>query len=236
RAQQLCPQIRNNKTLQARVKYLQKKDNYTFAVADHGLLTHLPEDLFQIERETLISQIDSYLNNARHQKRAPAYSQAKNDVTDRFSQQTDRLNFTDLLRIKLLCEAIYTDSDFAPKLHSKYSNSEIGGLCFWHEDKLELTEYAPGMKLGSHRYVESAKLLTDATDAIARWHIHDQIRRGKEIAGPGLDDMEYARQMGTDIIIITSLQRSDDGIVLYNYDLLTCRGNVIDLGCIKSKY
>ncbi len=234
-ARQLYPEIRINKTLQARAKYLQEKDNYEFSIADNGLLTYLPDHLFQIDRQTLIKQIKSYLNNARYKKRSPAYVKAKNDVIDRFWQQTEKLNFTDLLRIKLLCEAIYTDSDFAPKLHSIYHNSEIGGLCFWHDNKLVLTEYSPGMKLGSHRYVESANLLKDTGNAIARWHIHDQINSGKEISGPGLDDMEYARQMGTNIIIVTALENSAEGCILFNYDLLTSRGRIIDLGCVYSK-
>lgn len=230
-ARQLLNSIKNNSALLERISTLQKK-GYEFSVADYGLLSSLSEDYLVNTSEKLVAEIQGYMVKTRHISRQPTYRLAANDTPDDFNSQKELFNIVEQIRIKLLCQAIFNSDNFAPTLHNKNTQSEVGGLCFWQDNKLVLTEYRPGMELGSHRYIESTELLSDAGRAITRWHVHDQLGSGKDIAGPGQDDMNYARQMRTNILIITAIEKTSDNKILFNFDLLTDKGKIIDLGCV----
>ncbi len=206
---------------------------YKFRISDMGLILSLPAEQFTKHRNDFIGTAKDYITNAIHVTRPPAYKNATNDRTDSFIKQIDDLTITDLLRIMLLCESIYDKpQELRELLYDAYDNSEIGGLCYINDGSLKFKKYSPGASKGSHKYIESKNTMADSVMATARWHVHDQ-RSGKgNLAGPGLDDMEFAVKVSSNIVIFTILD-SDDNKYTVNIDLVTAAGMIVDLGVVE---
>ncbi len=203
---------------------------YLFSIGDLGLLQNLPIETIKTSRENLESVISPYLQNAKHISRPPAYRNAANDKPDDFAGQKDSLTITDLLRLKLIINYISQNNqkDINSSLTQPTDKSEIGGLIHLKNDSLVFQYYTPGKSIGHHRYIESQQLLSDAPNAIARWHIHDQRNTSRNLAGPGIDDIKYAQNLNSAIVIITLLQDTATGITA-NFDYVNSSGTTIDI-------
>ena len=103
--------------------------------------------------------------------------------------------------------------------------TEIGGLCFLAGGGLVFKSYDPGRCLGDNQYVESPLMMSEAVYSLARWHCHADSWRGRELAGPGPDDLRYAAYLDSPVVVITYVNDKT-----CNIDYFTPEGIVIDLG------
>ncbi|MBN2211196.1 MAG: hypothetical protein JW709_07350 [Sedimentisphaerales bacterium] len=217
--------------LQMRSKFLREQYDYRFDVRDSYLLVTLDESDFQTTRALLTKDITDRLAALSHTKRPAGYPGSIDDYPESFADQAERLSILDLLRIRLLLDTLtlsHVRQDIYDLLRLDIHdiNSEAGGLCLLNSGKqVEFRPYAPGGQKGDKHYIESAALLTDAALCLARWHAHVDPFRGREIAGPGPDDLLYARIVNTPVVIITLLENDR-----LNVDYLAPDGWVIDLG------
>ena len=117
-------------------------------------------------------------------------------------------------------------------------------MCFLENGGVTLLEYEPGEHLGDNRYVESLDMTQDGTFCFARWHCHADPWRARELAGPGVDDLYYARYVNCPSIVLTVLDWSaistdSQGAArrrdTFNVDYFTPEGVVIDLGNYGSR-
>ena len=65
----------------------------------------------------------------------------------------------------------------------------------------------------------------DALFSLSRWHCHSQNKNETSLAGPGLDDIQYAAYHNAPMLIFAALKGN-----AFNVDYLTPQGIVIDLG------
>ena len=210
------------------------KDNaYQFSIADSGLINAVSQTRLAFPRNTVENNISNFVNSSKHLSRPPAYKNAVDDKPDDFESQKESLSITDLHKINLIIEYLQRGdfNDIVAALSKAAIKSEIGGLAHYKDDMLNFQYYQPGKAVGHHRYIESKALLNDAIFSIARWHIHDQRESGRNLAGPGLDDINYATSFKTSIIIITLVEDSNDGLKA-NFDYLNKDGIIIDVGII----
>lgn len=210
-------------------------DQYRFRISDYGLLINLTPDIAAIPRNKLINAIEGYTNHSKHITRPADYHDAPNDLDDSFASQKTDLGITDLLRLYLICQTIFSDSFSTAVITDCRQNfSETGGLCLYKSpEKILFRTYPPRRAEGEHKYIESSQALNDSLTAIARWHVHNQAGTSKNLAGPGNDDILFARKMKTNIIIFTLIGTSENKSEI-NIDLLTSDGKLIDLGCISN--
>ena len=215
--------------IKAKINSLSDK-NYSLKISDYGLLRAINTNTTTKTRDELTEAITGYINNSNHISRPADYSGALNDIDDVFANQVNSLSITDLLRLYMICDTVFADNfDKTNIIDNKNKFSENGGLCFIDNNgKLCFKNYTPRRTEGEHKYIESREALNDSPTATARWHVHDQRNSGRNLAGPGNDDMVFAKKVGTDIVIFTIVNNT--GIV--NIDLVTSNGKVIDIGCI----
>ena len=208
--------------------------DYHFSIGDLGLIETLPIETLKSARNSLETFISEYIQTASHISRPPAYKKAANDKPDEFDSQKDSLSIADLHRIKLTIEYLSQDNhqDITRSITQPADKSEIGGLIHFKQNKLKFQYYTPGKAIGHHRYIESQKLLSDSHNAFARWHIHDQRKTTRNLAGPGIDDIKYATSLKTSIVIITLIKDSTAGISA-NVDYINKDGTIIDIGVIN---
>jgi hypothetical protein len=217
-------------TLSGRVEQLNRTGQYRLDPRDAHLLLKIDPHLLNRTHNDLSREIRSRLNSRSHTPRNPSYPHAPDDYSETFDAAADRLAITDLLRVKLLLDALakpqtvlalrqFLRDDLAQ------TESEIGGLCFLSEGQITLTPYPPDRRAGDNLYLEPAAMTVDATLCLARWHCHADPRRSAHAAGPGLDDLKFVASHDAIALVIT---RVNDTI--FNVDYFTPEGIVIDLG------
>jgi len=216
--------------LQARVEMLRKRQGYRFDIRDSILLLTVDAKLLEQHREQLIRQIEEKLAGLGHTKRPMSYRGAIDDYAEDFAGQKNVLSYGDLMRINLLLNSLVK-----PQVRRQIGEllrhdleqiaSEVGGLCFLGQDEIIFKEYQPRQSNNDNQYVETLEMIQDSLDGVGRWHCHADRRRGKELAGPGADDMRYANWQDSPVVIITYIDNQK-----YNVDFLTPEGVVVDLG------
>jgi len=216
--------------LQGRVEMLQKREGYRFNIRDSFLVLTMDEKLLELNRGQLIRQIEEKLVGLDHTKRPASYRGAIDDYAEDFQGQKHTLDYCDLMRINLLLSSfkrLQVQRQMGEFLRHDLEQiaSEVGGLCFLGQDGIIFKEYQPGQSNNDNQYVETLEMIQDSLDSVARWHCHTDRWRGRELAGPGADDMRYADWQDCPVVIITYIDNQK-----YNVDFLTPEGVVIDLG------
>jgi len=217
---------------------LARREQYIFDGADTYLLLEENELLLNLTGSQLKSNIQQKLNSLRHLKRPASYPNAQDDYREDFVDQCNLLSYTDLLRIWLLLDDLATRAthrhlgDLLAR-DRQAELTEIGGLLYLQSDKIQWRVYPPGRLGGDNQYIESQSLLMDSAFCLARWHCHVDTWRTVEIAGPGIDDVHYAKYVNSPIVIVTLLDDRQHEII-YNIDYLNPQGVVIDLGVYGS--
>jgi hypothetical protein len=217
-------------TLSARIDQLNRSAPYRLDPRDTHLLLKIDPALLNRTRDDLADELRSRLNRLGHTRRIPSYPNAPDDYPETFDAAADRLAVTDLLRVKLLLDALakpQTVLALRRFLHDDLAQteSEIGGLCFLSGGQITLTPYPPDRPAGDNLYIEPAAMTVDAVLCLARWHCHADPRRNADAAGPGLDDLKFVASHDAPALVIT---RVNDTII--NVDYFTPEGIVIDLG------
>lgn len=147
---------------------LKSREEYTFDIQDSHLL--LNTEAFQLMRSRagLIQDIQNRLELLGHTKRPPSYPGASDDYPEGFVDQSNLLNYTDLLRITLLQESL-ARMEILEQIRTflednqSEENSEVGGLIFLEKDgRLTYKKYTPGEHKGDNQYVESPNLILEA--------------------------------------------------------------------------
>ncbi len=209
---------------------LRRKQQYRFDISDTYLLLYTRYSRLMQGRDTLINAITGTLAPLSHTFRPASYEGAPDDYSESFIDQASELAYSDLLRIQWLLDTLEEPAtvgllDRFLRQDEADQTSEIGGLCYLRNNKVAFTIMPPGRRQGDNQYVESIETVRQGAFAFARWHCHVDAMRGAELAGPGRDDIDYARWINSPIVIVTRL---DDKKM--NVDLLTRTGSVIDLG------
>jgi len=217
--------------LPSKLMAIKQRDEYEFDICDSHLLLRSGGAVSLRSRDELAAEIGRRLGELGHTKRAAGYSGADDDYREDFTGRCNLFSYTDLLRISLLLNWLGTPgntdtvrgflrADAAQRL------SEIGGLWFLNDaGEVEFVEYQPRTKAGDNQYIESDELFSDAAMCLGRWHCHVDQWRGKELAGPGSDDIRYGRYVHTPIVVITLLDEN-----MFNVDYLSASSVVLDLG------
>jgi len=216
--------------LHGRVQEISRREHYRFDIRDTYTLLELGDEAVTQSGSELIRKIEQRLSSLGHTKRPGSYAGAPDDYPEDFIGQYHLLSYTDLLHIKLLLDSLahpetiaslreFLQQDFAD------TETEIGGLSFLQAEKVVFRAYRADRHLGDNQYVESPQAIHDAVLCLARWHCHADAGRRGELAGPGIDDLNYAAYFNSSVIVITYI--NDKKI---NVDYFTPDRIVIDLG------
>ena len=216
--------------LQGLVSLLRGRDGYRYDVRDSYLLLRTAGDIMEVPRSGLIREIGSRLTVMGHSKRRRSYPGAADDYKETFLDQSELLSYADLLRIRLLLADLAlaaTVEKLSVFLQEDISDTktELGGLCFIEDGGISWKKYPPGKRLGDNQYIESDELIAEAAVCMARWHLHTDMWRGEELAGPGIDDLRHASWCNSPEVVITCVSDKK-----FNVDYYTAEGVVIDLG------
>ena len=216
--------------LQERVSMLAQREEYVFDVRDSYVLLKADESLWLLGRGQLAGEIAERLGQVSHAKRSASHRSAIDDYAEGFDDQGKLLSYTDLLRIRLLLDALAQPASVSQLrgfLEKDLTDtaSEIGGLCLLEEGRVIFREYPAGRKGSDRLYIESEQLMRDSALCLTRWHCHADVRQRAELAGPGVDDVRYADYADSCIVVLTYLSEKK-----CNIDYLTPAGVVIDLG------
>lgn len=217
--------------LQQRVKILTQQQSYRFDVRDSYLLLGAPQALLTGPCRQLTGHITRQLAKLGHTKRPASYKGGPDDYREDFVDQRNLLNYTDLVRIKLLLHSLSEPSSAAQLkrfLQEDFADieTEVGGLCYLDEqNRVVFQAYTPGRRRGDNQFDESPQMIEDAAFCLARWHCHADSWRGPELAGPGVDDLNYAAYHNCPLVVITHVNDK-----ICNVDYCTPEGVVIDLG------
>jgi len=216
--------------LHRRVTHLSKRESCRFDPRDSYLLLKVRDSLIKFSRLQLSKLIASRLAALSHTYRPPSYPDALDDKPEGFADQCNILNYTDLLRIKLILDTLSQPAQtdkirrFLKKDFARH-DSEIGGLSWLNLSDVIFQEYEPAQCRGDNQFIESPAMIQDAAFCLSRWHCHTDQWRGKELAGPGIDDIRYAAYHNCPVVIFTQVTKN-----VFNVDYLNPEGTVIDLG------
>ena len=216
--------------LMQKTNWLKTHHDYKFDLADTYLLLHSELNQLAQPRDEIIDQIAHHLAPIPHTYRPASYPGAADDYCEDFVGRSDLFSYTDLRRIKLILSALTrpTTVNLLRQLlleDMEDRASEVGGLCFLDNQEVRFQTYAPGLRGADNMYVESHQMLRDASLCISRWHCHADREKSFRLAGPGLDDLKFAKYYGTSLVIITYINAR-----MMNIDFCTIQGEVVDLG------
>ncbi|MBN1765333.1 MAG: hypothetical protein JW860_08765 [Sedimentisphaerales bacterium] len=216
--------------LQYLSRMLFQRESYQFDVRDSYILLHLEDEQFMRSREDIIILINGYLSGREHTRRPPSYKGAADDYQEDFTGQSQQLSYTDLIKTELLLRTL-TQPDTMQHIwnlleqDTSDTGTEVGGLCFLDNQRVIFKPFSPGRRQGQNQYVASEDMIHAAVMSLAQWHCHTDKWRNKELAGPGTDDMKYARWHNCPVVILTKVNDR-----IFNVDYLSPEGIVIDLG------
>ncbi|MCP4710585.1 MAG: hypothetical protein GY869_18330, partial [Planctomycetes bacterium] len=184
--------------LQQKIAWLVNHQNYQFDVADTYILLQSENTNLLPARDVLVDQIARRLEPVSHSYRIPSYSGAADDYREDFLGQHNLFSYTDLLRIRLILDAL-ARQDTVKQLQRLVledlddNATEVAGLCFLDDSKnVQFRPYEPQTRQADNMYVESPEMLWDAAMCLTRWHCHADRQKSSLIAGPGLDDLKFA--------------------------------------------
>ena len=216
--------------LGARVRRLSEREGYRFEGQDSYLLVNGDEGQLERRRGELEEEIVGRLGRRGHTKRPASYKGAQDDYAEDFAGQRNFLSYTDLVRIKLLLDTL-SETARVERLRSFLQEdcddieSEAGGLCFLEGKLIRFEQYRPRERLGDNQYVEGPQMAQDAALSLARWHLHVHAWRGEDLAGPGVDDLQYVAYFGCPLVVVTKIKEK-----VCNVDYVSAEGVVVDLG------
>ncbi|MBN1846744.1 MAG: hypothetical protein JW810_13755 [Sedimentisphaerales bacterium] len=238
---------------------IRRRDDHAFDIRDGYLLASASESRIQEGRNRLQRRIEGVLHTRGHTKRPASYPGGPDDYREDFAGQADRLRYTDLLGIDYLLAGLERPETVSRLLVFLRQDrldvqTEIGGLCFLKDARMEFRPYRPGRQGSDVAFHESAAMVADGLYCLARWHCHadshqqrtrqadysasrfsapdgsdaaggHSLWQGAELAGPGRDDLNYAAYINSPLVVISAL-----GPNSCNLDYVTPEGIVIDLG------
>ena len=217
--------------LQQKTAWLKTHHSYQFDLADTYMLLQLEEAQFLPPRDEIIDQIARRLALLPHSYRAPSYQGAADDYREDFLGQHKLLDYNDLLRIRLILDALArpeTIEQFWRFMQEDLDDSatEVAGLGYLDaNNNVIFQSYPPRSRGADNTYVESPQMVRDASLCLTRWHCHADREKSGLRAGPGLDDLKFAQYYGTSLVIITYINAR-----ILNVDYCTAQGEVVDLG------
>ena len=220
------------KKLHARTQRITNNYGYQFDCRDSYLLLNLPESLLDLSPYQLIIRIRLILDQLDHTHRSSAWTGSPDDKRQDFLGQCNLLRYTELLSIYLMLDTLQMPekiNQIAAFLNEDIAqtNSEIAGLSFLEQDspQVRFVAYPPAQESGDHLFIEPTQMTLDALFSFSRWHCHSQNNNETSVAGPGLDDINFATHHNAPMLIFAALKENT-----FNVDYLTPQGIIIDLG------
>ncbi len=108
--------------------------------------------------------------------------------------------------------------------------TEYGGVLGWREDGWEARLYRPRatQRKDDRTFIAPAPMFQESARSTAHYHFHANEVRNWKYAGPGTQDMGYARTHGRACIVFTSIDEDT-----LNADYFDDNGVIIDLGMVR---
>jgi hypothetical protein len=212
---------------EARRRALEPRDLAVVAASarhDPDLLTAREDDLFTELEAALRSE------GTRHSADLTGWAVK---ISEGIRDDRDRLTWGDLAAMELARTALESPAlrehlfDFAERdLLDK--TTEYGGVIrLDDDDRFELVEHMPRIKVADDRYHASQALFEDGYTSLFHMHNHAQRYRNERYAGPHIGDMEYADETGANGLVFTFIDPRTMNVDFYRHGAV-----IVDLGTI----
>ncbi len=154
--------------------------------------------------------------------------------TERLREVRDKLDWGDLLALRVAVEAISLEPIRAHLFdHAERDlldrTTEYGGVIGIDDrGRFEVLEFEPRTRSGDIRFEASQELFEAAYGGVFHFHHHAQKYDNRDYAGPHLGDFQYAESTRANCLVFTFIDSSTLNADYYRHD-----GVVVDLGQIE---
>lgn len=196
--------------------------------------THHAAEWLAMSREELLSTLDSTLEpRRRHVRAASATASRRNPESLRTWR--DELTWGDALLVLIAARAI-EDPALARALFAQAeedradTSTEHGGVIDGAAGGfgVRLFPPRPAQRVGDRRFIASAEMIEQGTDALFHYHLHCTSYDNSDYAGPSEDDLGYAQRQGRSCLVLTCVSRDT-----LNADYYQPGGATLDLGEVR---
>jgi hypothetical protein len=154
--------------------------------------------------------------------------------TERLREVRDKLDWGDLLALRVAVEAISLEPirahlfDHAERDLLDRTTEHGGVIAIDGQGRFEVLEFEPRTRAGDIRFEASQELFEAGYGGVFHFHHHAQTYENRDYAGPHLGDFQYAESTRANCLVFTFIDSST-----LNADYYRHGGVVVDLGQIN---